>query len=497
MYFFDGVRHEVCVKKIMSSVSWLFFGQVGRIVSQMVGVSVIARLLTPVDFGVIGIALMVSNLAGLLRDMGTGPAAIRSPDGSVRFLGGIYSVQLIIGLILAVVLLMLAHPLASFYRVDALEHVLIILSVVFPLSALGGTHLIVLERAHRYRDISAIDLVSYLSGLLVAIALATVGIGAESLAVQAVVTAALQTVLQRRAAGIVLRPTHPRNALSAAHGSLAVTSFHLMNYMVRNSDTGVAGRLASAEFVGNYSIAGRIAQMPTQLIGMLVSRISVPMLSAEGLDRDTLAHEAQRMIAGTLMASALVCLVLVALRQTVTSLLFGAQWLNSVPPQLVWLLPAAALTSTSAVVVGVMTAFGATVALTRTGVFSAIAHALALLAGLYVDVRWLPVSILVSALMALGIALLQLRAVQTDRSMSLVRLMPLMPVVLLLIASALWSDSLLLASAESEPVRPIGIELVEAGALALLLSLLAAWQLRAWRNLPSLDPESASARKAA
>lgn len=485
------------MSRVLSSVSWLFFGQVGRIASQLVGVSVIARLLTPADFGVIAIALMVSNLAGLLRDMGTGPAAIRSPDGSARFLGGIYSVQLVIGLILAAALLLLAQPLASFYRVDALERVLIIFSVVFPLSALGGVHLIVLERAQRYRDISAIDLLAYVGGLLVAVALASAGIGVESLAAQAVVSAALQTILQRRAAGMVLRPTHPRHARSAAGGSLAVTSFHLMNYVVRNSDTGVAGRLASADFVGAYSMAGRIAQMPTQLIGMLVSRVSVPMLSAEGLDRDTLAHNAQRMIAGTLLASALVCLVLVALRQTVTALLFGAQWLDSVPPQLVWLLPAAALTSTSAVVVGVMTAFGATVALTRTGVLSAIAHALALLAGLSVDVRWLPASILASALMALGIALLQLRAVQADRTMSPVRLMPLVPVVLLLVACALWSDTLLLAAAGSDPVRPIGLELLEAGAVALLLSALAAGQWRAWGRRPTLDPESASERKTA
>ena len=133
------------MSRVLSSVSWLFFGQVGRIASQLVGVSVIARLLTPADFGVIAIALMVSNLAGLLRDMGTGPAAIRSPDGSARFLGGIYSVQLVIGLILAAALLLLAQPLASFYRVDALERVLIIFSVVFPLSALGGVHLIVLK----------------------------------------------------------------------------------------------------------------------------------------------------------------------------------------------------------------------------------------------------------------------------------------------------------------------------------------------------------------
>jgi PST family polysaccharide transporter len=479
----------------MSSVSWLFLSQVGRILSQIVGVSVIARLLTPADFGVIAIALMVSNLAGLLRDMGTGPAAIRSLDGSVRFFGGIYSVQLVISLILAAVLLMLAQPLARFYRVDALENVLIIFSVVFPLSALGGVHLIVLERSQRYRDIAAIDLLSYVSGLLVAVALAKAGIGAESLAAQAVVTAALQSVLQRRASGVVLQPTHPRNARSAAHGSLAVTSFHLMNYVVRNSDTGVAGRLASADFVGAYSMAGRIAQMPAQLIGMLVARVSVPILSAEGLHRDTLAHNAQRMIAITLVASAFVCLVLVALRQTVTSLLFGAQWLDSVPSQLVWLLPAAALFSTSAVVVSVMTAFGATVALTRTGVLSAIAHALALLAGLSIDVRLLPASIFMSALMALGIALLQLQTVQKDRSISAVRLKPLIPVVILLIAYALWSDTLVLATNGPEPVRQIGLELLEAGAIALMLSALGAWQWRGWRDRASNDQESAAVRK--
>jgi PST family polysaccharide transporter len=364
--------------------------------------------------------------------------------------------------------------------------------MVFPLSALGGVHLIVLERAQRYREISAIDLLGYVGGLLVAVMLAGADVGVESLAAQAIATTAIQTVLQRRAAGMLIRPTDPRYARSAFGGSLAVTSFHLMNYVVRNSDTGVAGRLASADFVGTYSMAGRIAQMPTQLIGMLVSRVSVPMLSAEGLDPDTLAHNAQRMIVGTLLASALVCLVLLALRQILTTLLFGEQWLSSVPPQLVWLLPAAALTSTTAVVVGVMTAFGATVALTRTGVFSAIAHGLALLVGLSVDVHWLPVSVLLSALIALGIALHQLRAVQANRSISPVRLMPMVPVVLLLIACVLWNDTLLRATEGILPARHLRLEMFEACAVVLLVSGLAAAQWRIWRHRPTLNPELAS-----
>lgn len=82
------------------------------------------------------------------------------------------------------------------------------------------------------------------------------------------------------------------------------------------------------------------------------------------------------------------------------------------PAQLVWLLPAAALSSTTAVVIGVMTALGANAALTRTGVLSVIGHCLALGVGQSFDVSWLPVAVLVSALLGLWIAVTQLRTLR-------------------------------------------------------------------------------------
>lgn len=215
-----------------------------------------ARLLTPADFGVVAIALVISNLAGLLRDMGTGPVAIRSEDGS-RGLSRrhLHRPARWIACALSVVLALLSRPLADFYGNAVLERVLVILSLVFPMSALGGVHLIVLERAQRYRDIALIDLLACVTGLLVAIGLAVAGVGAESLALQAVASAAVQAALQRRAARMPIRPCHPRHARAAFGGCVAVTAFHLTNYIVRNSDAAIAGRLAGADFVGAYSIA--------------------------------------------------------------------------------------------------------------------------------------------------------------------------------------------------------------------------------------------------
>jgi polysaccharide transporter, PST family len=465
------------MKSAFSNVSWLFVSQVGRIGTQLLGVAVIARLLTPSDFGVVAIALMVSNLAGLLRDMGTGPAAIRSRDASEKFLGAIYSVQVLISVLLAGLIMVMAVPLAHFYRIDSLPRILIIFAMVFPLAALGSVHLIVLERAQRYREISQIELMSYVAGLGAAVLLAKAGMGAESLAFQAVVNAAVQTILQRRAAGMRITLANPRHARSAAGGSMAVSSFNIMNYVVRNSDTAIAGRLAPPDFVGAYSMANRIALMPLQLIGMLVSRVSVPMLSRDELSQISLSRNAETLVSGTLLSSGTICLLLVSLRQFTTGVLFGPQWLEVVPKMLVWLLPAAALTSTTAVVVGVMIALGATSALTRTGVFTAGCHLASLVSFMYFDVKWLPSAILVSSVLGLTVAVVQLRAVQADQAISPVRWGVLIPAIPVL-SYPLWHGVLtFLAPANS---RPPSIEILEAVTTFLVLLLCSIPQLRDW-----------------
>ena len=465
------------MKRAFSNVSWLFVSQVGRIVTQLVGVSVIARLLTPADFGVIAIALMVSNLAGLLRDMGTGPAAIRSQDGSPLFLGGIYSVQLMISIVLAAVILLLALPMAQFYRIESLASVLVLFAVVFPLSALGGVHLIALERAQRYREISMIELFSYAVGLAVAVVLARMGLGVESLAYQAVTNALVQTVLMRRVAAVRIVPTHPRHARSAASGSAAVSSYHLLNYVVRNSDTALAGRLAPPDFVGAYSMANRIAQMPAQLIGMLVSRVSVPMLSGNGLSRQEQSRNVENLVGLALLVSAAVCLLLVSLRQHITELVFGAQWLTIVPPQLVWLLPAAALTSTTAVLVGVMTALGAKRQLTSTGVLSAACHLGILTGVIFIDIKWLPSAILLSAIASFALAVLHLRALQNEQGLQPLRFLFLIPVVPL-IAYPVWQDTMLFFGKAG--TRALRTEITESAVTIAVLLACSLWQWREW-----------------
>lgn len=464
------------MRRLVSNASYLLLGHVGRVASQLIGMSIIARLLTPADFGTVSIAMVVSNLAGLLRDLGTGPAAIRSRDASPRFLGGIYSVQLAISITLAVAICAAAPFLASFYRAGSLRDVLVTMSVVFPITAFGSVHLIVLERRERYRAVSMIELVSYVAGLVVAAALAWFGVGVMSLALQAVVNAAVQTVLMRRVAGVAIAPAHPRYARSAASGSAAVTSYHLSNYVAKNLDPALAGRLASIQFVGSYSMATRITQLPSQAIGMLLSRASLPMLSRAGQDRPELTRNVTGVLDLAVWASAFACLGLASVRTLATGLLFGGQWLGSVPAQLQYLFPAAALTSIAAVLVGMMTALGAGRALTVVGALTATAHVAILAAFMLASATLLPVAVFVSSTVGFAVAAVALRRMLGGLGLEVALLRRCAPVLLVLAYPPVQAAMDHLTGAGS---RSLGRELVEGAAVTVAFGVLAGLHFRA------------------
>jgi len=421
------------MKRAISNAGWLLTGHVGRVGSQLLGVSIIARILTPADYGVVAIAMVVSSLAGLLRDLGTGPAAIRSSDSSLEFYGGIYTVQLLICAFLTSFIIVASPFLSEFYNNEKLTRILLIISLIFPITALGSVHLIVLEKSQRYRVISLIEVSSYIVGLGVAVVFARMGIGAESLAYQGVANAVVQTILLRKAADIHLVPMHPKYAKSAANGSAAVSSFYFFNYIIKNSDMVVAGRLATIDFLGGYSMATRIAQMPSQAIGALLSRISVPFLSHTEIDKPELSKNISGLIEFAIFSSVGVCLVLVSFRDTITGLLFGSQWLMSVPAQLNFLLPAAALTSVASVVVGIMTAMGATTALPKIGSFSAISHVCILAVLMWISPSLLPMAIFFSCAASFIIAIHSLMLMLIEKQIYIFRASTFFPLIFIFV----------------------------------------------------------------
>src|SRR3954471_13975891 len=116
---------------VAASARWIGLSQASRLLAQFVGMSVLARFLSPADFGMMAMAAVLTTLAGMLREMGTGTAIIQRSQLDDATVSGIFWLNVALGVSAAVALLVLAPVLASAFRAPGLRDVLRALAPIF------------------------------------------------------------------------------------------------------------------------------------------------------------------------------------------------------------------------------------------------------------------------------------------------------------------------------------------------------------------------------
>jgi PST family polysaccharide transporter len=309
---------------------WLASAQIAKSVIQLVGLSILSRLLSPADFGVMALATIVTNFAGLLRDMGTGPALIRSRDMSPTLANSVFWVNISAGTAIALLIVAFSTPLARLFNSASLSHVLCGLALIFPIMSFGAAHQALLERASQFRTVARTDVLSYTSGMCAAILSAHFGLGLMSLVVQAIVHSSMSSIQFFLASS--WRPSlrwDGKEVRAILGFSSNLTLSNLVIYLNRNADSMIVGKVLGAIALGPYSLAFKIMLYPLQSIAYVASKALYPVLSANQTDPDK-----QR----TSYLQSVSFVALVTLREPFIAVALGPKW-ASVAPLLVWLAP--------------------------------------------------------------------------------------------------------------------------------------------------------------
>lgn len=322
-----------------NNARWLGTAQVAKMLVQLVGIGILSRLLGPSDFGMIALATVVTSLAGLLRDMGTGPAIIRTRELDHTMVDAIFWLNLIVATLVALVVFASAVPLARAFDATPLAHLLFGLALTFPVMSFGAAHQALLERESRFRVTARVDVVSYLCGMLAAVIAAYAGLGASSLVLQAIVQACLSSLQL-----FVASPWRPSPRCDVGHlrrifaFSSNLTLSNLVMYLQRNADSIIVGRSLGAVALGPYSLAFRIMLYPLQNISLVASKSLYPVLAMQ-------QGEPQRLAATWLSSTSFVGLLtatlmggLMALREPFVAVALGPRW-GDVAQLLLWLAP--------------------------------------------------------------------------------------------------------------------------------------------------------------
>jgi O-antigen/teichoic acid export membrane protein len=320
--------------RVVTGLFWTATGKAARSVLLLLVLSVMARLLTPAEFGVVSAALLVIGFSGIFAQLGLGPAIVQRAALEPRHLKTAFAASLHFGFILGAVVWLTAPLVADFFRIAMLTPVLRVLAVSFPLRGLAVVSESLMQRELQFRWLAARELASYAVGFGVVgpfLAFQGRGVWALVTAHLAFVTTNTVLLLIGRRPPVGLWPE--RQAFQElVHFGGGVTLARIANFFALQGDNLVVGRYLGPVALGFYGRAYQLMAAPSAALGEVLDLVLFPaMASVQGeVQRLALAYRKGVSLIALVVLPASV--LLFGLAPEFVAVLLGPKWTDVIVP---------------------------------------------------------------------------------------------------------------------------------------------------------------------
>jgi O-antigen/teichoic acid export membrane protein len=251
-----------------------------RFVFSTVATILLARLLSPQDYGLIGMAVVVTGFVAMFKDMGLSSATIQREEISTEQISTLFWINLGLSILVALFTAAIAPAVAWFYGDSRLTLITIGLAVGFIFGGLTIQHAALLKRQMRFTALATIDIIALLLGLVAAIIVAWNGGRYWALVANQLVLGLSYAI------GIFIvsgwrpgRPVRNSGLRSMLGFGTNLTGFLIVNYFARNLDNMLIGRFWGTRSLGLYSKAYQLLLFPIDQINTPIAAVAVPALS--------------------------------------------------------------------------------------------------------------------------------------------------------------------------------------------------------------------------
>jgi O-antigen/teichoic acid export membrane protein len=294
--------------------------------------AILARLLTPNDYGLVAMTAVITGFVGVFKDAGLTSATVQRANITHEQVSMLFWINLLLGCSIAAILIALSPGVAAFYGEPKLAGITCVLSIPFVFGGLALQHQALLRRQMRFSLLAIIDIASFAAGVAIGILMAWLGYGYWSLAGMSIGTAAVN------AAGVWLampwRPGRPRRGcgikpLLKFGGDLL--GFDIVHYFSCQTDNFLVGFFWGPAPLAFYQKGYTLMMQPLQQINSPLFAVVMPALSRLQNDPARL----RRFFLGILQLIASVSLPLVLFialsAREIVLIILGPAWLECVP----------------------------------------------------------------------------------------------------------------------------------------------------------------------
>lgn len=307
-------------------------GQWTRLAVQTASTMVLARLLTPDAYGLVGMVFVFVVLAMLLKDLGLNTATVQRRTITNEQVNTLFWLNFAFGVVIAGLFWVSAPAIAVFYGRPELTGIVIGLSFAVVFGSLASQPQALLSRRMDFTATAAIDVVAMVCGAVTAIVAALLGAGYWALVVLHVAQHLARAVLVwRRCGWCPSRPARCEDmrSLLSFGGYLSVTQF--FSIMTQHVDNLLIGRYVGATQLGYYAKAYELVLLPLRQIQDPLVRVALPTLSRLQDDPDRYRRYYTTALSAVVLVSMPLLVLLIASAEEVVLLLLGSQWTGTVP----------------------------------------------------------------------------------------------------------------------------------------------------------------------
>lgn len=250
------------------------------LVLRMGSLMILARLLDPRDFGLVGMVTAITGVLNLFRDFGLSTAVVQRSSVSDQQISTLFWINILVGGILGTLTLTMAPIIAWFYHEPRLVWVTAALACGFLFNAAGVQHGTILQRQMRFTTLASIDILSLVLSVSSGILMAVAGYRYWALVVMTLMGPFVSTIcVWAITKWIPGKPQRHAGLGSIVRFGGTITLNGIIVYVAYNLEKVLLGRFWGADVVGIYGRAFQISNMPTENLNSSIGGVAFSALS--------------------------------------------------------------------------------------------------------------------------------------------------------------------------------------------------------------------------
>ena len=320
-------------ERVIHGVFWLTATRLsGQIITWIITI-VVVRLLTPEDYGLMGMAVLFTGVVHLFNEIGLGAAIVQKAELKVEQLSDLRWVIIALNVALFALLLLLAPAAAGYFGEVQLVPIIRVLAISFLVNGVGTASASILQREMAFKEKAAAELAGNLTGGVSTLALALFGYGVWSLVIGSLVMRLVTTVFY-----CVYRPPafsrsfSIRNVGRFMNFGFQVTASRFLWYLYSSADVAIVGKVLGSTQLGYYSLAFQYSSLPLEKFVTILNEIAFPSFSSVQHDTATLQRHYLKLVNFVALVAFPMFIGLGLVADSAVLVLLGAKWLPVVVP---------------------------------------------------------------------------------------------------------------------------------------------------------------------